>query len=85
MQVNINTSTKVALLFCGVLLSGSVFAENVIPKGASKLPSLEFGALVKTYMIDSNSKSTWNFSTNSQNILWDSGIMNRPDNVGGVF
>ncbi|WP_169392774.1 MULTISPECIES: hypothetical protein [Psychrobacter] len=74
MQVNINTSTKVALLFCGALMSSSVFAENVIPKGASNLPSLEFGALVKTYMIDSTSKSTWNFSTNSQNILWDSGI-----------
>lgn len=74
MKVNANTSTKVALIFCGVLMSGSVFAENVIPKGASNLPSLEFGALVKTYMIDSNSKSAWNFSTNSQNIIWNSGI-----------
>ncbi|WP_227677422.1 hypothetical protein [Psychrobacter ciconiae] len=74
MQVNINTSTKAALLFCGALMSSSAFAENVIPKGASNLPSLEFGALVKTYMIDSTSKSSWNFSTNSQNILWDSGV-----------
>lgn len=50
------------------------YAVDVNPKKTSNLKSYEFGELIKSYMLNNSSSTKWNYNTNSQNIVWDTGI-----------
>lgn len=64
-------------ILCLVMLipySYNSYAVDVNPKKASNLKSYEFGELVKSYMSNNSGASKWNYNTNSQSIVWDTGI-----------
>lgn len=56
------------------------YAVDVEPKKASHLKSSDFGELVKNYMPNTNSSTSWNYKTNGPNIFWGTGIeLNKDD------
>lgn len=64
-------------ILCSLVLifySYQSYAVDVNPLKASKLNSYEFGELVKNYMPNINTPTNWNYNTNNQNIVWDTGI-----------
>ena len=61
-------------LCVSIVFGSQATAADVNPKKASNLKSIEFGELVKSYMINANSDSKWNFDRNSSNIVWDSKV-----------
>lgn len=67
-----NKYLKYILFFTSLSFTHSALALNVYPPEARSLKSTEFGQLVKSYMPNTNSRSPWNFQTNSNNIYWDS-------------
>lgn len=63
---------KYIVFLTSISFTHSALALNVYPSEASKLKSIEFGELVKSYMPDTNSHSPWSFQTNNNNIYWSS-------------